>query len=95
MTAYVIAIYEIDRAYGGSEEGGWWYDCGDLQRILGVRHNEDEAYALCRRLNGWMRRLQRNGRDVSSVCYRGGQYAVEVWEGLPPQHYPERRPHYE
>lgn len=25
-----LAVYEIDRAYGGSEEGGWWYDCGRL-----------------------------------------------------------------
>ena len=25
-----LAVYEVDRAYGGSEEGGWWYDTGRL-----------------------------------------------------------------
>ena len=25
---YTVAIYLIDRAYGGPEEGGWYYDCG-------------------------------------------------------------------
>lgn len=25
-----LAVYEVDQAYGGSEEGGWWYDCGRL-----------------------------------------------------------------
>lgn len=24
MTIYSIAAYEVDRAYGGPEEGGWW-----------------------------------------------------------------------
>ena len=27
---YIIALYEIDRAYGGGEEGGWWFDTGEL-----------------------------------------------------------------
>ena len=25
---WYVNIYEVDRAYGGSEEGGWWYDTG-------------------------------------------------------------------
>lgn len=25
-----LAVYEVDRAYGGPEEGGWWFDCGRL-----------------------------------------------------------------
>jgi hypothetical protein len=28
MVVYVNA-YEVTRAYGGSEEGGWWYDVGE------------------------------------------------------------------
>jgi hypothetical protein len=27
---YVINVYGISRAYGGAEEGGWWYDDKDL-----------------------------------------------------------------
>lgn len=26
---WTVAIYLCDRAYGGPEEGGWWYDCGE------------------------------------------------------------------
>lgn len=91
---YVIAIYEIDRRYGGPEEGGWWYDTGELRRILGVRHNENEAYTLARRLNGWLARLQAGHRDVSSVLYSGGRYAIEVHEEYAPRYYPEERPYY-
>src|SRR4051794_29723324 len=23
-----VNVYEVDRAYGGAEEGGWWFDTG-------------------------------------------------------------------
>ena len=26
---YTVAIFFVDRAYGGPEEGGWWYDFGE------------------------------------------------------------------
>lgn len=25
---YTVTVFKVDRAYGGPEEGGWWYDCG-------------------------------------------------------------------
>ena len=92
---YVLAVYEIDQAYGGPEEGGWWYSTGQLIRVLGVRRNEDDAYALARRLNGWMDKMQSHLRPVSSMAYDGGRYQVEVHEDIPPPHYPQTRPHYE
>jgi hypothetical protein len=27
---WYVNIYETNRAYGGHEEGGWYYDTGDL-----------------------------------------------------------------
>ena len=24
---YYVTVVEIDRVYGGPQEGGWWYDC--------------------------------------------------------------------
>ena len=27
---WYVNIYETNRAYGGPEEGGWYYDTGDL-----------------------------------------------------------------
>jgi hypothetical protein len=34
MTVY-LNTYEVWQAYGGPEEGGWWYDCGaPVQSVL-------------------------------------------------------------
>src|SRR3546814_21149359 len=33
---YIIALYAIDSAYGGAEAGGWWYDTGELVRLLAL-----------------------------------------------------------
>jgi hypothetical protein len=34
MTLY-LNVYEIDRCYGGPEEGGWYYDSGDFIKCIG------------------------------------------------------------
>ncbi len=34
MMANTRTVYLIDRAYGGPEEGGWWYDTGERVRII-------------------------------------------------------------
>ena len=44
-TRYVVGLYEIDRAYGGLEEGGRWYDCGVLRRTLCITAVEETAYS--------------------------------------------------
>lgn len=92
---YTVAFYEIDRAYGGPEEGGWWYDTGTFVRISKVFKSKEAAYAYARRANRFLNVIQRGARDVSSVIYNGGRYAAEVYEGLPPAAYPETRPFYE
>ena len=48
-TTHIVATYAIDRAYGGPEEGGWWYDTGTLERIVAIRHSEEAAFELARR----------------------------------------------
>lgn len=95
MPTFTVAFYEIDRAYGGPEEGGWWFDTGSFVRIVRVFRSEEAAYAFARRANALLHVLQRSNRDVSSVLYSGGQHAAMVYEGLPPAHFPETRPYYE
>src|SRR5262245_7305236 len=34
-------VYEVDRGYGGPEEGGWWYDCGELVVSVPCRSSEE------------------------------------------------------
>ena len=30
MRTLYVNVYQVERAYGGSEEGGWWYDTGTV-----------------------------------------------------------------
>lgn len=92
---FTVAFYEIDRAYGGREEGGWWFDTGAFERILRTFKCEEAAYAACRRANGLLDMIQRGNRSVSSVIYGGGVYRASVWDTTPPPYYPETKPHYE
>ena len=50
-TLYVVARYTHDRAYGGPEEGGWWYDCGELERIVTATRNGPAAWRVASILN--------------------------------------------
>jgi plasmid replication initiation protein len=91
---YIVALYEIDRAYGGPEEGGWHFDTGELARLLALSATEDRARALADRANRLLDRLQRQKRTVDSVLYAGGRYTAVVYEWTAPARYPEYRPHY-
>ena len=99
---WTVSINIVDRAYGGPEEGGWWYDCGEpalaprLARWTRVFTNEDEAYAYGRRLNEtvvptYNRKEKRRGR-YSVIS--DGEYGAIVHDGYPAA-WPETRPHYE
>jgi hypothetical protein len=92
---YVIGFYELDREYGGPEEGGWWYDTGELVRPFAIVRNYDQANAKCRRANKLLDHIQRHKRSTGSVAYRGGRYAAMVFEDNLPKHHPQERPHYE
>jgi hypothetical protein len=103
---YIVALYLNDRAYGGPEEGGWYFDCGqwikpqlesgfngyDMPRYFA---NEEEANEYARRGNDYLNSTVNVGRrDISSVLSEG-RYSMEVMRGYtPPAHWPERRPHY-
>jgi hypothetical protein len=48
---HVVAVYAEDRAYGGPEEGGWWYTTGELVGVVGAVFDEDEAWEIARMWN--------------------------------------------
>ena len=94
-TVYVVAVYLCDRDFGGPEEGGWWYDTGDLVRIIRTFKDEERATAHATRMNSLLNATINKGRrDISSVL-SGGKFYAEVHEDIAPQHYPAVRPHYE
>jgi len=91
-----VAIYIVDRAYGGSEEGGWWYDCGEPsdEQCKYTRGFETEAEALnysaellpiCHELNG--------GRPDIGHSNSVGQYMPIISDGNP-KPFPSERPYY-
>jgi hypothetical protein len=95
---YVIAFYELDRVYGGSEEGGWWYNTGNLVRIFRVVKNEEYADRLARRAQRLLDHCAKRGgyrSDLYSMGYSGGAYAAYVYEDKAPPYWPEQTPHYE
>lgn len=95
MATFTVAFYEIDRAYGGPEEGGWWFDCGDLRRIARTFKTEEAAYSFARRANRLLSHIQRNHRSTGSMAYCGGRYAAMVYAAPPPPFFPATRPTYE
>ena len=90
----IVAFYEVDRAYGGPEEGGWYYDTGRCVRPLGVYLNDEAAHKAAQRANRLLERLQRRRRSVDSVLYEGGRFRAFSFAGLAPEYFPAERPHY-
>lgn len=96
---YVVAVYECHQAFGGHEEGGWWYDTGHLARIVRTfRGSEYAANRYCRRLNERLdsRRIGPNqGRREYTSVLSEGEYRARVYTTTAPENFPDSRPHYE
>ena len=78
-----VNVYEVGRCFGGREEGGWYYDCGEPTESRRVKHHKQAV------------RLQ---RQLQKECPRDrpGRYycRVEI-EPHPGRTFPSRRPYYE
>lgn len=91
----ILAFYEIDREYGGPEEGGWWFDSGTFVRAIGIYFDDESAVRAMRRANRLLERLQRHKPQVESCLYDGGRHRAYTFTGLPPERFPAMRPRYE
>lgn len=96
---YCVSIYHVDRAYGGHEEGGWYYDCGTPAHEYGwhtvIFTSEVDAYAYREHLEDKVLPELNEGRPSISSVLSQGEYRAIVDEGSYPQPFPQRRPHYE
>ncbi len=92
---YSVAVYLVDKAYGGPEEGGWWYNAGEAVRLIRTFKSETKASLFACRIQHLLdKTLNKGRREISSVLSTGRYYA-EVHDGIPPQVYPEVTPRYE
>lgn len=90
-----ITVFEVDREYGGPEEGGWYYDTGVPVLVVPVIHPDSEqlwtpeaeaAYDALRE------QFPRTGKRNSVLG--GADYDISA-RFAPGRAYPARRPHYE
>lgn len=84
-----VNVYLEDRAYGGPEEGGWWYTTGEpILSVLSLPETADDVRADLER------RYSNEGRRPMSSVLSQGEYRVCI-EPFAAYGYPDRRPHYE
>jgi len=84
-----VAVFEVDRAFGGREEGGWWYDRGEkvLEWFVPAR--------IAKRCAAFLRgRYPDTGKRGSVLG--GEDYDVAIYDQHepPPAFFPDRRPQY-
>ena len=95
-----INVYLADRAYGGSEEGGWWYDYGipvESRRVKVPPAGEVNPYSEYQEelefIESRYYRLNQNRPEIYSVRSEGRYVVVEEDNFAKP--YPDTIPHYE
>ena len=87
-----VNVYLVGRAYGGPEEGGWWYDYGLVEACVPVK-NWAEAEEWAERLRNDVRYSNEGRRDRYSVI---GDETFEVFiEDQPAENFPSERPRFE
>lgn len=85
-----VTVYQLDRCFGGPEEGGWWYDTGFVHDTRELRADED-VEALTKELET---EYGIPSSYRSSVRPRGTDYDVR-FSLFPGANWPAVRPHYE
>ena len=99
---WFVNWYLHDRAYGGPEEGGWYFDTympvsyGDDERIPEPSipcHTGDEAREVAMAQKAIADALNEGRPNIGSVLSRGCY--VALIERHKPEYQPKHRPHYE
>jgi hypothetical protein len=85
---YYVNVYVVGRAYGGPEEGGWWYDYGTPIAAIPC-----ESYKEAEDFRNYM--LKKYPRTWKRSSVLGGEdYEVNIEKSFA-REYPEETPHYE
>lgn len=97
---YVVCVAMTDKAYGGPEEGGWYYDTtepclGGDYPIPVVVKTRDEAEAAADKMDADFITDANEGRPSTSSVLSRGRYTAMIYEGEWPTSLPKEIPHYE
>lgn len=107
-TSRWIVVYDVQRYYGGPEEGGWWYNAGSVVRSVAVPLAPDDEYENPDNVAFSDEEYVGLALEATRIYYEGcnassyplssvlssGEYRVELSDE-PPTNWPERTPHYE
>ena len=90
---YFLNEYLTDKAYGGAEEGGWWFNTGEYVRCHGVHeHLAGAENALETTRQDYLRQEQAGRARPDSVACNG--YPDIFIQQHPGRDYPSKRPCY-
>ena len=76
---YITAFYQLDRVYGGPQEGGWYFDTGTRIKYGKAFQSEPQADKYARRVNSKL----------------SGCIEMLVYPDTAPKYFPKERPHYD
>ena len=85
--------YLANRAYGGPEEGGWWYDTGTFVACHGTYPTPDAAATARDAKGSWLANRRKGLHEPSSVLCAG--WPVLYVEAHPGANFPHTPPHYQ
>ena len=91
---YYLNEYEIGRAYGGPEEGGWYYDYGKFIRCHGTYRYKLQADLELAAKCGYLEELREGLHSPDSVLSEGNWPVIYI-EKEAGQSFPQTIPHYE
>lgn len=100
-----IAVYLIQLVYGGAEEGGWYYQSGELcvdPELIAfgsalTEGHDDRARQMAAEVQAHLDRDWNTGdhaREISSVL-SAGRFEARVHDAGLPLAFPAERPRYE
>lgn len=98
LKEYYVHKHSVSLAYGGPEEGGWWFKSGIPTGFVLGPLPEFAAYDQSLSLNQLelARREAEEDYDFTSVlAHMGNHYEYRVEDFPQPEAYPQVRPHYE
>ena len=93
IAPYYLNEYRTNRAWGGPEEGGWWYDTGEFLATRGSYKSRAGAEQARETLESEFARKQEECYPPSSVLCDG--WPELLVEREPGQSFPTERPRYE
>ena len=98
MMSYTVAIFMVNLACGGPEEGGWWYNYGtpadEFAQYTRGFESEEEAFAYQHVLDTTVTPELNEGRAELRSVLSCGRFSAVVTDGNP-RPFPDQRPTYE